>query len=194
MKSKKACEEAVTHSSEKDFADGWTIVRPSTFLSNFLAPGSRFMYPELESKQVITTALRPDFVTSVLDHGDVGGLAADMLTCDFKEWNKKWKGKFIPLAKENLTTSETVGKMNAALKKAGSKKEIRLVQLGEAEAKQRAAHGDMVVASQIFQNEYMTTWDLKEVVRSGVDVEKMVNADVFFEREKSKLLETVGAA
>jgi len=117
MKSKKACEKAVTGSSKKDFADGWTIVRPSTFLTNFLAPGSRFMYPELESKQIITTALGPDYITSVLDQSDVGGLAADMLTCDVKEWNEKWKGKFVPLAKENLTTSETVGKMNAALRK-----------------------------------------------------------------------------
>jgi len=192
MKSKKACEEAVIGTSQSDFADGWTVIRGGSFLTNFLTPGAKFMYPELETKQVITTALKPEYRTSVLDPGDIGGLAAEMLTCGATEWNEKWKGEAIPLAKEELTMGETVEKMNVVLRKAGSKKEIKVVLLGDEEAKQRAAQGDMVVGSQIFQNEYMATFDREEIARSGVNVGGMVSADAFFEREKERVLESVG--
>jgi len=182
----------VTGTSENDFADGWTIIRGAAFLTNFLTPGAKFMYPELETKQIVTTALKPDYLTSVLDPGDVGGLAAKMLSSGSAEWNEKWKGKAIPLAKELLTTADTVEKMNAVLRKAGSKKEIKLVQLSDEEAKQRAAQGDMVVGSQIFQNKYQRTFDLEKIARAGVDVGGMVSADAFFERERERVLETVG--
>ncbi|KAK5311448.1 hypothetical protein LTR70_008778 [Exophiala xenobiotica] len=192
MKSKKACEEAVMGTSEDDFTNGWTIIRGGTFLTNFLTPAAKFMYPELETKQIITTALKPEYRMSVLDPNDIGGLAAEMLSCGATEWNEKWKGKATPLAKEELTMSDTTEKMNVVLRKAGSKKEIKLVQLSDREAKQRAAQGDMVVGSQTFQNEYMATFDLGEIARAGVDLGGMAGADAFFEREKERLLESVG--
>ncbi|KAK5952324.1 hypothetical protein OHC33_006797 [Knufia fluminis] len=191
-KSKIACEQAVTGTSRDDFTDGWTIIRGSAFFTNFLAPGSKFMYPELETKQIITTALKPDYRVSMLAPEDIGVLAARLLTCTAEEWNERWKGKAIPMAKENLTTSETISRMNAALNKAGAKKQIKLIQLSEEDARQRAAQGDMVVASQIFQNEFPVTYDLDEVAACGVDVDGMMSADAYFEREISRLLETVG--
>ena len=178
--------------SKVDFSDGWTIIRGGTFLSNFLAPVTKFMYPSLETEQTITTALKPDYLASVLDPADIGVVATEMLTCDTAEWNEKWNGRCIPMAKENLTMADIVGLMNAALEHASGKKHIQLIQVTEEEAKQRAAQGDMVVASQIFQNQYMSAYSLEEVQSSGVDVRKMVSSGTFFDRAAARLLETVG--
>lgn len=194
MKSKKDCEAGAINSSNEDFSEGWSIIRSNTYLTNFLTPGTKFMYPDLETKQSITTANDPDLKISYLDPNDLGPLLANMMVCETETWNKKWKGKFVPVAAEGMTLGQLVGKMNAALKSTGSEKQIELIQLSKEDAKARADKGDMVVASQIFQNNYQRAMNLDEVRSFGIEVDKMVKADEFFRRESERLVQTVGGA
>ena len=192
MKSKRACEEAVINSSTNDFVEGWSVVRPNTFLTNFLVPLSSFMYPDLKIKQSITTALRPDLQISFLDPDDLGPLFARMLTCTSEEWEEQWKHRFVPVAKENMTIGQLVGNMNAALEKIDSAKRVELIQLGDDEAKAMADAGDMVVASQLFQNEWQEPFELEEVKRGDVDVDSMMGVEQYFEKHTEELIGTLG--
>lgn len=194
MKSKKDCEDAVINSSNKDFSEGWSIIRSNTYLTNFLTPWTKFMYPDLESKQTITTANDPDLPISFMDPNDLGPLMAQMMICETEVWNEKWKGKFVPVATEHMTLGQLVGKMNAALKSAGTEKQIELIQIGEEDAKARANQGDLIAATQIFQNNYQRAMNLDEVRSFGIEVEKMVTADEFFQRNAQRLVQTVGGA
>lgn len=189
LTNKKACEDAVASSS---FPEGWAIVRGTTFYSNFLKPFTDFMYPDLESKQIIMTASRKDYRVSCVDPNDVGALAARMLISTPEEWTVTWKGKIAPLLSENLTTTEIVGAMNLALAKQGSRKRITLVQMSEEDAAQRANNGDMIADAHKFQSQYFPAIELEEVRSFGIDVDNLVRAEEFFQRESQKLLETVG--
>ncbi|KAK5090287.1 hypothetical protein LTR05_000459 [Lithohypha guttulata] len=134
-KSKQACETAVTSSSTTNFEEGWCMVRATAFLTNFLPPVSKFMYPDLETKGIISAALREDLQISYLDPEDLGPLVARQLICDKEEWETRWKGNFVPVAKENLTLGQSVEKMNAVLGRHGVKERVEVVWIGEEEAR-----------------------------------------------------------
>lgn len=192
LTSKKACEEAITATTSPGISDGWCIIRGSTFFTNFLPPHALFMYPTLATDQTITTALSPSLKISFLDPGDLCKLAAKMLLSDDTTWSNSWKGKYVPIAKDNFTFKKIVDAANATLRNAGTAKQINLVEIPETEAKERAAKGDIVIDSQLYQNEYMHSYDLQEVKNYGIDVDGMTSPEDFFEREKEKLLAVVG--
>lgn len=191
MTSKKACEDAITTSK---FPDGWAILRGVTFMSNFIKPFTNFMYPELESKQTITTAYSEDYKISLVDPADIGVLVARILLSTPEEWSGTWKGKFVPLLGDNLTMTEVVAEMNAVLAKQDVRKQIKLVQLDEEGAVERAKNGDMIVEFHTWVSRYMPTFDIEEVRSFGIDVNGLTKAKSFFDRESEKLIEAVGGA
>lgn len=195
MTSKQACEEAITSMDPSSLPEGWAVIRGTTFLSNYLAPATAFMYPTLATEQTITTALKPDYHVNTLDSADLGKFAAKLLTLPATTFEAKYKGQFISFAKERLTLSQIIDKMNTALRKKGVAKQIKVVHLNEDEAKERAAKGDMIVGSELFQNEFHHSFDPDEEVRKwGVDVDGMVSADEFFEKEVGRIVQAVGGA
>lgn len=191
MTSKKACEDAVTTSN---LPEGWTVIRGGMFYSNFIKPFTDFMYPDLVTNQKITTALWPDYKISIVDPKDIGKLAARMLLSDSAEWDRQWKERFVPLAKENIVLDQIVGAMNETLAKRGVKKQVKVEYIGKEEAQERAEKGDLVTGSQLYQNEYSLPFDLEEVKDFGIDIDQMVGADEFYMREGDKVVETVGGA
>lgn len=191
MTSKKACEEAVTSS---EIEEGWSIIRGAMFYSNFIKPFTDFMYPDIARKQSISTALWPDYKTSIVDPGDIGKLAARMILSDSAEWSSQWKGKFVPLAKENITMDQIIGAMNQTLAKRSVRKQIKVTYIGDEEAKERIEKGDLVTGSQMYSNEYSLPFDLEEVKSFGIDIDQLVGAGEFYEREGEKVVETIGGA
>ncbi|KAI1198129.1 NAD dependent epimerase/dehydratase [Nemania serpens] len=74
--SKAANEEAVRQSG----IPNWTILRPCTFMSNYLKPLAPFFFPELLTEGIFRTALKPDTPTMLISPDDVGRFVARALT------------------------------------------------------------------------------------------------------------------
>lgn len=85
----------------------WLIVRPASFLQNFLAPISQRLFPQLEDDHVIRHALRPDRTFDVVDGSDVGRVVAAALSDP-----DAYSGSHVELAVETLTMDELAQKMH----------------------------------------------------------------------------------
>ncbi|KAF9636687.1 putative nad dependent epimerase dehydratase protein [Lasiodiplodia theobromae] len=155
MRSKKAIEDEVRGAAF--LADGWTLLRPAMFFSNFLPPGVAFMYPRLASHGEIRTALDPQLKLACLDPDDIGRFAARALI-----ERDQWNGKMITLAGAHLTIGEIAEKLTAAV---GGRKQVKVVPYTEEEL---VAKDNVLMNSELYRNEYRINVDLDELRSYGV--------------------------
>lgn len=87
----------------------WTILRPCTFMSNYLQPLAPFFFPELLSQGIFRTALTPETPTMLISPDDVGRFAAAALTQP-----DRFHGHEIELGAEALKPSQIVAALSAA--------------------------------------------------------------------------------
>ncbi|RYP09746.1 hypothetical protein DL764_001081 [Monosporascus ibericus] len=87
----------------------WTILRPCTFMTNYLQPLAPFFFPELLSQGVFRTALGPETPTMLIDPDDIGRFAAAALTQP-----ARFHGQEIDLGAEALTPPEIAMELTRA--------------------------------------------------------------------------------
>ena len=169
--SKRAIEELVRGAG----FGSWAVLRPASFMSNFLQPLVK-MYDGLVEKGVWTTALRSDSILPLVDPVTIGTFGADALLDP-----KRFAGHSIELADEFLLPQEALDKLSAA-----TGRNLQLAPLSEEEVQAQKATNPFV-AGMYLMRELHRFVDLEEVKGWGIPVSSM---DAFLEREKEALLET----
>jgi len=177
----------------------YSILEPTTFLTNFLVPVSKFMYPDLP---VIRTAHRPDLNLAYLDPADIGRLVAAILvpaassalpSSSVALPNPKFTNQTIPIASTHMTMSQVADAMTRALSVSDDHDQtditvtVSYISAADAEAQKDS---NPVLASQLMQNG-RSSWnlvDLDQVKSYGV---RLGGVDEFFAREKKRLQATV---
>lgn len=90
----------------------WTILRPATFMSNYLQPLAPFFFPELLTKGIFRTALKPDTPTMLISPEDVGRFAAAALVRP-----EEFRHREIDLGSEALTPPQIAAALAHAVGK-----------------------------------------------------------------------------
>ncbi|KAK7697217.1 hypothetical protein SLS64_013774 [Diaporthe eres] len=126
----------------------WTILRPCTFMSNYLKPLAPFFFPELLSQGVFRTALTPETPTMLISPDDVGRFAAAALTQP-----DSFHGHEIELGAEALKPPQIVAALSAAL---GRKIEAQYMPKDEVE---RLIPQSQIIAAQTYFNERSSQMD-----------------------------------
>lgn len=89
--------------------DNYTILRPSWFMSNYLAPMVKYSWPQFQSDHVLTVSYPPQTKLGHVSHGDIGKFAAAALLNP-----DKFNGHEIDLASENLTVDDVARHLSVA--------------------------------------------------------------------------------
>ncbi|KAI9036157.1 NmrA/HSCARG family protein [Aspergillus affinis] len=87
----------------------WTILRPANFMSNFLLPLVKFLYPGLVETGVWTTALTKENLVPNVDPNDIGRFAAEALSN-----SQRFHAKEIDLASELLSVEDILKELAQA--------------------------------------------------------------------------------
>ncbi len=112
FRSKLAIEEEVRSGK---WALGWTILRGSSFMTNWLLPHAQIMYPDLVAKGIITTAFTAETKLWLLDPDDIGRFVAAIFM-----GQERFNGKDIDLAVQALSIEEIAERLaKVAEKKVG---------------------------------------------------------------------------
>ena len=127
----------------------WTILRPSTFMSNYHDPMLPFFFPEMSTQHVFRTALEPETKTMLVSPGDIGRFAAAViLRPDI------YSHREIEIGAEALTP----GEISQALSRVAGRDIVR-VQIPRTEAEE-LGKSDMTISAQLFFNEKSARMDL----------------------------------
>lgn len=126
----------------------WTILRPCTFMSNYLQPLAPFFFPELLSQGVFRTALTPGTPTMLISPDDVGRFAAAALTQP-----DRFRGQEIELGAEALTPPQIVAALSAA---SGRRIEAQYMPKDEVDRLIPQSH---IIAAQTYFNERSAQMD-----------------------------------
>ncbi|EXJ81047.1 hypothetical protein A1O3_07335 [Capronia epimyces CBS 606.96] len=164
----------------------YTILQPAGFLTNFLPPGQRIMYPNLSAAEPsIQTALNPSLRLSYLDPADIGRFVAHITFSSPADLARlKFANEIVPIASVHLTMSEIADLLSEAV---GRRKVVRVDHLSPEEAE--AAKDNPFYNAQIFQNQNPTTVDLDKVRAYGI---ALGGVKEFFERERERVEEALG--
>ncbi|KAI0161017.1 hypothetical protein GGR52DRAFT_156088 [Hypoxylon sp. FL1284] len=117
------------------------IIRPATFLQNFIPPMATWIVPALWTKHVLKTAYRPDLKLEVIDCTDVGRVIAHVLGQP-----EQFSYLAVDLAVEGLTMQELATKIGRAT---GNSITAEHVEYSELEAEL----GERIVSSHRLFNE-----------------------------------------
>lgn len=126
----------------------WTILRPCTFMSNYLKPLAPFFFPELLSQGVFRTALTPGTPTMLISPDDVGRFAAAALTQP-----GRFRGQEVELGAEALTPPQIVAALSAA---SGRRVEAQYMPKDEVDRLIPQSH---IIAAQTYFNERSAQMD-----------------------------------
>lgn len=126
----------------------WTILRPCTFMSNYLQPLAPFFFPELLSQGIFRTALTAETPTMLISPDDVGRFAAAALTQP-----DRFHGHEIELGAEALTPPQIVAALSAA---SGRQIEAQYMPRDEVERLIPQSH---IIAAQTYFNERSSRMD-----------------------------------
>lgn len=164
----------------------YTILQPATFLTNFLPPAQRLMYPTLTAAvPTIRTAHKPTLRLSYLDPADIGRFAAHITFSSPADLARRgFANGIIPIASIDLTMSEVAEALSEAVQ---NRKVVRVEYLSAEEAE--TLKDNPFVSSQLFQNENPTLVDLDKVRSYGVE---LGGVKEFFERERARVEEALG--
>lgn len=94
---KKQCEAAI----EAAGVERWTIIRPSTFMKNFLLPIAPLAWPGLVEKRIFKTALHPDVRAGLSNEEDMAKFALMAL-----QDPDRFHGKRVDWAGDHLTPAQ----------------------------------------------------------------------------------------
>ncbi|RDL40808.1 Uncharacterized protein BP5553_00787 [Venustampulla echinocandica] len=160
----------------------YTILRPGWLLYNYLSHPCRYHFPELESDRILTTSFPREFKLDSFDPADVGKFA----TAAFMDPGT-FNGVELDLVNEHYTLEEV-----AQLLTKVSGVEVKARFRSEEETKAILASGKLpTVENQIWAKE-------RDDGRNGAHLEKygirLTTFEEFMEREKPRLLATLGAA
>ncbi|OQE43007.1 hypothetical protein PENCOP_c003G03294 [Penicillium coprophilum] len=128
------------------------ILRPCTFMSNYLQPLAPFFFPELLSTGVFRTALTPNTPTMLIGPDDVGRFAAIALTN-----SEQLHGREIDIASEALTPPEIAA---ALAEVAGRPVDAQYMEKPEIDRLARESH---VIWAQTYFNEQSCKVDVEKL-------------------------------
>ncbi|KAI9150819.1 NmrA-like family domain-containing oxidoreductase himF [Paramyrothecium foliicola] len=151
----------------------YTLIRPSHFMTNYLAPQIA-MFPKLVDGGIYETALRKDDLLGCSDNWSIGNFAAAAFLDPVK-----FHAKEITFADEFLTTEQILKKVSAV-----TGREIKTVHLSDDEIQKRRV-SDPVLQGQLFNKSGPILVDMEEVKSWGVPLSSW---DVFLQREKRNIL------
>ena len=169
---------------------GWqyTILQPSYFLTNFLAPIASFMFPEMAgSERKIVTAFPRGHRLSYIDPDDTGRFAAAVFMADEKEMSERWNGAKVPLGSVNVSLEDVVGVMNKVLG-FSEDENIKVVNLDLAEAREQSKMNPLL-GSQVMQVDNPKLVDVEKVKSYGIE---LGGVEEFFVRNRQALEDAVG--
>ncbi|KAH8749228.1 hypothetical protein F5883DRAFT_581547 [Diaporthe sp. PMI_573] len=129
----------------------WTILRPCTFMSNYLQPLAPFFFPELLSQGIqgiFRTALTPETPTMLISPDDVERFAAAALTQP-----ERFHGQEIELGAEALKPPQIIAALSAA---SGRQIEAQYMPKDEVEKLIPESH---IIAAQTYFNERSAQMD-----------------------------------
>ncbi|KAI8579701.1 hypothetical protein K450DRAFT_271776 [Umbelopsis ramanniana AG] len=81
--------------------DYWTILRPSTFISNFFGRFAAYIYPTLQKQHLISSPFEPSFEQSFIDPEDISKFAAAAFANP-----DTFNGEAIELSSEQITLKD----------------------------------------------------------------------------------------
>ncbi|KAF9524029.1 NAD dependent epimerase/dehydratase [Crepidotus variabilis] len=157
----------------------WTILRPGYFMTYFLAPLGKYMYPELGSKGELVSSFQPNTVLPVIDPNDIAAFNAAAFSDP-----KKFGGQEIALAGELISVEGLVQALSKATGK-NIKAVYRSADETEAVLKTNLAAAGQLLA--LDMNKYV---DMEEVKKWGI---KLGTTAEFLEREQSRVQNTFGS-
>ncbi|KAI0421491.1 hypothetical protein F5X98DRAFT_245525 [Xylaria grammica] len=153
----------------------YTILRPSSFMANWLAPKVS-MYRGLTETGTFTTALRPDTVMVSVDEYDVAAFSI----AAFKD-PVRFSGQAIPVASQKHTIEELFASISHALGRP-----LKLKYLSDEEASALAPE-DPFIEAQIMTRVMSDHYNMEDVRSWGIPLHTF---EEFLEREKASLKET----
>ncbi|KAL6246253.1 hypothetical protein RBB50_006488 [Rhinocladiella similis] len=163
----------------------YTILEPSTFLTNYILPFSQMMYPTLTAEQPnMHVAFSPTLRMSHLDPADIGRFAAHSIYADPDEFERLFANKAIPLASANLTISDVADALTRAV---DHKKTVSVSYMSREEA-EAVKDTNVFVSAQLFLDDSPHVEDLEKVKSYGIE---LGSVDGFFEREKETVARTL---
>lgn len=183
---KHANELAVQKAAEQN-GWAWTILRPATFLSNFLNPMAKLQYPQL-GEHWIVTVLPADYKHCFVDPADIGRFAAVALLGpgDGRKLSDL-SSQTVELASQVGLLEDATGAMERAVRKQGKDVKITVEHVTAEEAEKRGIH-IVKVGSEQFLKANPVRVDLDRLRSLGIE---LGTVDGFFEREIKGLEEVL---
>jgi uncharacterized protein YbjT (DUF2867 family) len=184
---KLANEISVRETAEQN-AWAWTILRPATFLSNFLNPMAKLLYPQLGEHQIVTV-LPTDYEHYFVDPADIGRFAAVALLGPGEGSNlPDLSSQTIDLASQVGLLEDAAAAMERAIRKQGKIVKIIVKHVTAEEAAKRGIHV-VKIQSEQFLIANPVAVDLDRLKRFGIE---LGTVDGFFGREVGRLGEVLG--
>ncbi|RAH63687.1 NAD dependent epimerase/dehydratase [Aspergillus piperis CBS 112811] len=152
----------------------WTILRPGSFMTNFLAP-MVYMYSGLVDKGCWITAWTTETKIPLVDPMDIGKFGAMALT------DEKFHGKEIEIAGELLTVEEIVKELVKA-----TGRDLKAAYLTEEEIEAQAAVNPLIEA-QLAMRDMAQFADLEATEEWDLDLGTF---ERFLKRENEKVMKT----
>lgn len=173
--SKSAIETLVRESGIPD----WTVLRPPTFMTNYVSPGVRWFFPEVISQGVFYVALEPDTRTLMLDPEDIGACAvavfldsaaaaavAGNVDSGGGKKKKRYAQRTIDIGADRPTAVEIA---EALSRVSGPDHQVRYVRMPQQDIdEKKTTH--MGIAAQTFWNERSARVDPEDVRKDFPDV------------------------
>jgi uncharacterized protein YbjT (DUF2867 family) len=144
----------------------WTILRPSAFFQVFCPPAVDSMFPGLTDKHVLRLPFNPDTRLDLIHVPDIAEFAAAAF-----ESPSKYSGKEIALAGQKLTAAELAEQLGMVT---GHMIAVEL--LDEAQAREAAAQGNMVMESQIWWRDVGYEVDIEALQQFGIPLTPLTQA------------------
>jgi nucleoside-diphosphate-sugar epimerase len=184
----KHANEVIVQKAAEEKGWAWTIFKPAYFLSNFLNPMAKFMYPLLAEHRIVTVT-PANWKNYFVDPEDIGRLCAVSLL------GPRWGGLQLPdLSSQKIDLVSQVGRledatcaMEKALAKQGISVKIEVEHITPEEAEKRGIDSVKTQYEQ-FLVENPAALDLEWVRNLGFELGTM---NAFFEREVERLKEVL---
>ena len=160
--------------------ESWTVLRPGFLGNNYLAPVCAIHFPEYQSEHVLSVSYKRDFKQHHFDSYDVGKFATAALLGP-----QRFHGLVLELVGEWLTYEEVAERLS---KVSG----LRVVARFRTEEETREVVESKkvpAIEAQLWARDDVFEYDPKALDQYGI---KLGTLEEFLEREKGRLLETLG--
>ncbi|XDG08333.1 hypothetical protein ABKA04_007948 [Annulohypoxylon sp. FPYF3050] len=178
LHTKKRMEQIVIDNFEQ-----WTVIRPGLFMANFVEPKIQTGYTETK-QGTWTTALTKESLLGLVDHVDIGRLAA----AAFKD-PATFQGRKMGVVSEDLHVQDAMDQLSEAIGDGRSIKAVHMTEeeVAQAQALAKAGGSGLVIASEPslrYASDYTDLNELKRLL-GGLTTFKQ-----FLAREKDAVAKT----